>query len=66
MKQQISLNQTIIELYSRQIAENKEEIEDLIIKEKNMKQDLKDVLKKTDMKELKVLRNNHKLKALIK
>jgi hypothetical protein len=41
-------------------------VEDLMIKEKNMKSEMKDVLKRIDMKELKGLRNDHKLKALLK
>jgi hypothetical protein len=41
-------------------------VEDLMIKEKNMKSEMKDVLKRIDMKELKTLRNDHKLKALLK
>ena len=48
------------------MMELREEVEDLLIKEKNMKIELKDILRKIDMKELKNLRNEHKLKQLLK
>ena len=46
----------------------REDLEDLIIKEKNLKAELKDTLRKLggDTKELKNLRNEHKLKSLLK
>lgn len=56
----------MILIYHKQVAEYKEEIEELSIKEKNIKIDIKDILKKIDIKELKSMRNEHKLKALIK
>ena len=37
-----------------------------MIKKKNMEIDLRDILRKLDLKELKNLRNEHKLKSLIK
>jgi len=55
-----------LNLYRSQMAEMREEAEDLLIKEKNMKQDLREALKKVDMKEIKQLRNDHKLKSMIK
>jgi hypothetical protein len=39
------------------MIEIREEIEDLLIKEKNMKNEMRDILRKIDMKELKGLRN---------
>lgn len=37
-----------------------------MIKKKNMEIELRDILRKIDLKELKALRNEHKLKSLIK
>ena len=48
------------------MIEIKEEVEDLLIKEKNMKVELKDILRRIDMKELTNLRNDHKLKSILK
>ena len=44
----------------------KEEVEHMLLKEKNMKSELRDVLKRIDMKELKSMRNEHKLKSILK
>lgn len=35
----------------------KDEVEDLLIKEKNMKVEMKEFLKRLDMKEVKIIRN---------
>jgi hypothetical protein len=48
------------------MKEIREEVEDLLIKEKNMKNEMRDILRKIDMKEIKNLRNEYKLKSLIK
>lgn len=53
-------------LYETQILELREEVEDLIIKEKNMKQELRDILRRIDIKEVKSHWNEHKLKSLLK
>jgi hypothetical protein len=37
-----------------------------MIKENNMKHDLKDIIKKFNMNEIKSLRNEHKIKSLLK
>lgn len=66
LKEMVSQNGTYIQLYNSQMVELREEVEDLLIKEKNMKSEMKDILKRIDMKELKGLRNDHKLKALLK
>lgn len=44
----------------------REEVEDLMIKEKNMKTEMRDVIKRIDMKDIKTLRNDYKLKSLLK
>ena len=44
----------------------REEVEDLLIKEKNMKAEIRDVFKRVDMKDIKALRNDYKLKSLLK
>lgn len=44
----------------------REEVEDMLIKEKNMKNEMRDILRRVDMKDIKNLYNDHKLKSLIK
>ena len=44
----------------------REDAEDLLIKEKNLKVELREVLRRVDMKELKILRNEYKLKSILK
>lgn len=48
------------------MIEIKEDIEDLQIKEKNLKTDAKDIMRRIDMKDIKSLRNDYKLKQLLK
>lgn len=44
----------------------KDEVEDLLIKEKNLKAEMKEFIKRLDMKEIKSMRNEQNLRALIK
>eukprot|EP00347_Sterkiella_histriomuscorum_P021796 403332737 len=65
-KDQLSFIQTSLKLYQQQMQEIREEVEDLLIKEKNMKAEMKDVIRRVDMKDIKQLRNDYKLKSLLK
>ena len=58
--------QSTIQLYQKQILESKDEVEDLQIKEKNLSTELKDILRKIDIKEIKTLKNHYHLKQLLK
>ena len=57
MKQRAAFISGTANLYRAQATELKEEVEDALVKEKNMRQEMRDTLKKTDLKELQHLRN---------
>ena len=55
-----------IKIIEIELMHEKEELEDVEIKEKNLRQDLKETLKKIEKDELKSIEKEAKLKSILK
>ena len=66
IKEKISFSNSVIAFNKKQIQIDSEELDDLAVKEKNLRAELEQSNKKIDTRDLKPLRTEYKLKSILK